>query len=79
MAQQTGTRITSVRTVAIPVADQDEAVAFYVGTLGFEKRLDVVSARGCGGSRSLRAGRPRRSRSSVPGRATTWVSTRASG
>ena len=42
MAQQTGTRITSVRTVAIPVADQDEAVEFYVGTLGFEKRLDAV-------------------------------------
>ena len=41
MEQQTGTRITSVRTVAVPVSDQDQAVEFYVGTLGFEKRLDA--------------------------------------
>ena len=41
MEQQTGTRITSVRTVAVPVSDQDQAVEFYTGTLGFEKRLDA--------------------------------------
>jgi catechol 2,3-dioxygenase-like lactoylglutathione lyase family enzyme len=36
----TGTRITDVTAVGIPVRDQDRALAFYVGTLGFEKRLD---------------------------------------
>jgi lactoylglutathione lyase len=35
------TDITGVRTVGIPVADQDRAVDFYVGTLGLEKRLDM--------------------------------------
>jgi lactoylglutathione lyase len=35
------TSITDVRTVGIPVADQDQALAFYVDTLGFEKRLDA--------------------------------------
>jgi catechol 2,3-dioxygenase-like lactoylglutathione lyase family enzyme len=35
------TTITDVRTVGIGVRDQDAAVAFYVGTLGFEKRLDA--------------------------------------
>ena len=34
-------RITGVRTIGVPVGDQDRAVDFYVGTLGFEKRLDV--------------------------------------
>jgi predicted enzyme related to lactoylglutathione lyase len=34
------TRITQLRTVGIPVSDQDRALDFYVGTLGFEKRLD---------------------------------------
>ena len=34
-------KITGVRTVGVPVADQDRAIDFYVGTLGFEKRLDV--------------------------------------
>ncbi len=34
-------RITDLRTVAIPVADQDRAPDFYVGTLGFEKRMDA--------------------------------------
>jgi catechol 2,3-dioxygenase-like lactoylglutathione lyase family enzyme len=37
----TGTQITGLRTVAVPVTDQDRAVAFYVGKLGFEKRLDA--------------------------------------
>lgn len=35
------THITQVRTVGIPVTDQDRAVDFYVGTLGLEKRLDA--------------------------------------
>jgi catechol 2,3-dioxygenase-like lactoylglutathione lyase family enzyme len=42
MEQQTGTRITSVRTVAIPVSDQQRAIDFYLGALGFEKRLDAA-------------------------------------
>ncbi|HEX9064464.1 MAG TPA: metalloregulator ArsR/SmtB family transcription factor [Streptosporangiaceae bacterium] len=35
------TTITDVGTIGIPVSDQDDALAFFVGTLGFEKRLDV--------------------------------------
>ncbi len=35
------TTIADVRTIGINVADQDDAVAFYVTTLGFEKRLDA--------------------------------------
>ena len=35
------TTIADVRAIAINVADQDEAIAFYVTTLGFEKRLDA--------------------------------------
>jgi len=38
---ETRTQITQVRTVGIPVTDQDRALAFYIGKLGFEKRLDV--------------------------------------
>jgi catechol 2,3-dioxygenase-like lactoylglutathione lyase family enzyme len=38
---ETTTRITDVRTVAVPVADQDRALDFYVGKLGFEKRMDA--------------------------------------
>jgi catechol 2,3-dioxygenase-like lactoylglutathione lyase family enzyme len=34
------TRITRVGTVILPVSDQDRALEFYVGTLGFEVRLD---------------------------------------
>ena len=33
-------RITDVRTVGVPVTDQDAAITFYVETLGFEKRMD---------------------------------------
>lgn len=33
--------ITGVHTVGIPVTDQDRAVAFYVGTLGLESRMDA--------------------------------------
>jgi lactoylglutathione lyase len=37
----TTTTITDVVTIGIPVGDQDQAVEFFVGTLGFEKRLDA--------------------------------------
>ncbi|GAB2584992.1 VOC family protein [Kribbella endophytica] len=33
--------ITAVSTVAVPVTDQDRAVAFYVGTLGFDLHFDA--------------------------------------
>jgi lactoylglutathione lyase len=35
------TTITDVRTIAIEVANQDDALAYYVEALGFEKRLDA--------------------------------------
>jgi catechol 2,3-dioxygenase-like lactoylglutathione lyase family enzyme len=35
-----GIRFTDVIAVGIPVRDQDRALEFYIGTLGFEKRLD---------------------------------------
>jgi lactoylglutathione lyase len=35
------TRIHDLRTVGVPVRDQDRALEFYLGVLGFEKRLDV--------------------------------------
>src|ERR1700694_3457682 len=38
---KTRTRITDVRTVGVPVVDQDRALEFYVDKLGFDKRLDV--------------------------------------
>jgi catechol 2,3-dioxygenase-like lactoylglutathione lyase family enzyme len=36
------TRINEVGTVFVPVSDQERALAFYLGTLGFEKRVDFV-------------------------------------
>lgn len=33
---------TALRTVVVPVTDQDRALEFYVGTLGLEKRVDVT-------------------------------------
>jgi catechol 2,3-dioxygenase-like lactoylglutathione lyase family enzyme len=33
--------ITDVRTIGIPVADQERALAFYGGVLGFQTRLDT--------------------------------------
>jgi catechol 2,3-dioxygenase-like lactoylglutathione lyase family enzyme len=35
------TRITSVGRVMVPVADQDRAIEFYTGKLGFELRSDI--------------------------------------
>ena len=34
-------QITGVHTVGVPVTDQDRAIDFYVGMLGFDKRLDA--------------------------------------
>ena len=34
--------ITHVGMVGVPVTDQDRALDFYVGVLGFEKRVDVA-------------------------------------
>ena len=41
MGEQVGAGVTGVRTVGVPVTDQDRAVEFYVGTLGLDKRLDA--------------------------------------
>ena len=38
---KTRTRISKVGIVVVPVSDQERAIAFYVDTLGFEKRTDV--------------------------------------
>ena len=38
---ETRTSIVEVGTVMVPVSDQDRALEFYVGTLGFEKRTDT--------------------------------------
>jgi lactoylglutathione lyase len=46
MTDDTKTRITQVRTVGVPVADQARALDFYAGTLGLEKRLDVPIGEG---------------------------------
>jgi catechol 2,3-dioxygenase-like lactoylglutathione lyase family enzyme len=40
MSDTTAT-VNKVATVIIPLADQDKAVDFYCGTLGFEPRVDV--------------------------------------
>jgi catechol 2,3-dioxygenase-like lactoylglutathione lyase family enzyme len=41
MTQSTTTPLTQVGTVIVSVTDQDRALEYYVGKLGFEKRLDV--------------------------------------
>jgi lactoylglutathione lyase len=38
--------ITDIRTVGVPVVDQERAMAFYVDKLGLEKRLDVPMGEG---------------------------------
>jgi catechol 2,3-dioxygenase-like lactoylglutathione lyase family enzyme len=38
---QSSTRISAVGRVVLPVSDPDRALDFYVGKLGFEKRVDV--------------------------------------
>jgi catechol 2,3-dioxygenase-like lactoylglutathione lyase family enzyme len=42
----TQTRISKVTTVVVPVSDQDRAIEFYVGKLGFEKRTDIPFGNG---------------------------------
>jgi catechol 2,3-dioxygenase-like lactoylglutathione lyase family enzyme len=42
----TQTRLRAISTVCIPVSDQERAIAFYVETLGFEKRTDVPFGNG---------------------------------
>jgi catechol 2,3-dioxygenase-like lactoylglutathione lyase family enzyme len=39
-------QITHIGTVVVPVADQDQALEFYTGTLGFEVRIDAEFAPG---------------------------------
>ena len=46
MEQDRASRVRDIRTVGIPVVDQERAVAFYVDMLGFEKRLDVPMGSG---------------------------------
>jgi catechol 2,3-dioxygenase-like lactoylglutathione lyase family enzyme len=38
---ETSTRISQMSTVIVPVSDQDQAIEFYTGKLGFEKRADI--------------------------------------
>ena len=41
-----GTHITGLHTVGIPVTNQDRAIDFYVGKLGFEVRMDAAYGEG---------------------------------
>jgi lactoylglutathione lyase len=41
MSQTLSAPITGVHTIGVHVTDQDRALAFYVGELGFEKRIDA--------------------------------------
>jgi lactoylglutathione lyase len=43
---ETSTRITQLGTVIVPVSDQDQAIEFYTGKLGFETRADIPFGRG---------------------------------
>lgn len=47
--------IRDLRTVGIPVVDQEQALTFYLETLGFEKRLDVPMG---GGARWIEVAPP---------------------
>jgi catechol 2,3-dioxygenase-like lactoylglutathione lyase family enzyme len=42
MSERAVTHVSRVHTVAIPVGDQEQALAFYTGTLGFEVRRDAT-------------------------------------
>jgi lactoylglutathione lyase len=46
MSRPAHAQIHGVRTVAIPVSDQDQALAFYVDILGLQKRLDAMMRNG---------------------------------
>jgi lactoylglutathione lyase len=41
MSQESAAGVVGIHTVGIPVNDQDEAIDFYVGVLGLDKRIDV--------------------------------------
>ncbi|MGR6923725.1 VOC family protein [[Actinomadura] parvosata] len=41
MGERVTTPITAIRTIGVPVTDQDRAVAFYVDVLGLDKRVDA--------------------------------------
>ena len=43
---QTSTHISQVGTVIVPVSDQDAAISFYTGKLGFELRSDIPFGNG---------------------------------
>ena len=45
-ATETNVQITQVGTIGIPVSDQDRALEFYVGKLGFEPRIDYPYGEG---------------------------------
>ncbi len=72
------TAITGVRTIGVPVTDQDRAVEFYVGTLGLDKRLDVPAEELGGRWREVAAQGSATTIALVPVRqgATTGVETR---
>jgi lactoylglutathione lyase len=42
MSRPAHAQIHGVRTIGIPVSDQDQALAFYLDILGLQKRLDVM-------------------------------------
>ena len=42
----TKTQVNKIATVIVPVADQDKALEFYCGTLGFEPRVDIPFGNG---------------------------------
>lgn len=42
MTPQATTHINGLRTVGVPVTDQDTALEFYVGRLGLETRIDAM-------------------------------------
>jgi len=46
MSDTTTLHITDVATVAVPTRDHEKALAFYVGKLGFEVRMDAEFAPG---------------------------------
>ena len=46
MSTSVGIGVKGIRTVAVPVSDHDRALDFYVGKLGFEKRLDTPFGQG---------------------------------
>jgi catechol 2,3-dioxygenase-like lactoylglutathione lyase family enzyme len=46
MVSSTQARVDKIATVVIPVSDQQRAIDFYVGTLGFAKRVDLPFGEG---------------------------------